>query len=137
MLSGFSALIVQKLIFATVLFVAALLGVIGVGLWRMKQRYHGVTIPQGQRMGKAPYAVADCQDLVGEVKALISDVFRVSQEAAANGWHNPDGDGRMYISKATQLVKQGEGAEALEQLRRAVDFLNSEWEENQSRGTGS
>lgn len=136
-LSGFSALIVQKLIFATVLFVAALLGVIGVGLWRMKQRYHGVTIPQGQRMGKAPYAVADCQDLVGEVKALISDVFRVSQEAAANGWHNPDGDGRMYISKATQLVKQGEGAEALEQLRRAVDFLNSEWEENQSRGTGS
>lgn len=136
-LGGFGALIVQQPILAEILFIAAFLGATGVALWRLKNRSRGVTIPQGQRMGKAPYAVADCEDLVADVQAMISDVFRVSQEAAANGWHDPDGDGRMYISKATQLAKEGEGAEALEQLRRAVDFLNTEWQENQTRGAGN
>ena len=135
MLGGLAALVFEQAILSGVLLVGTVLGAVGLALWRVKNRHRAVTIPQGQRMGKAPYAIADAEDLVGEVRAMIADVFRISKNGAAEGWHNTEGDGRRYISKATQHAKNGEGAEALEQLRRAVEFLNTEW--NDSRGKGS
>jgi serine/threonine protein phosphatase PrpC len=117
---------------AIALAVIAIIGAAGFLLWRFRNKHRAVTIPQGQRMGKAPYATASAEDVVSEVKAMIADVYRIAQGGATKGWHDPAGDGRNYIMLATQHAKDGEGGEALEQLRRAVEFLDTEWQQSQA-----
>jgi PPM family protein phosphatase len=136
-LGGLAAGVIGHDIVSKVLLGGTLLGGVGLVIWRYRKRHRAVTIPQGQRMGKAPYAVANAENLVGEVRAMIANVYKISREGAAEGWHNAEGDGRKYIEKATQHAKDGEGSEALEQLRRAVEFLNSEWNDQRSEPSDS
>lgn len=136
-LGGVAAAILGQAIVAAILIGGALLYGAGLRFWRWKTRHRAVTIPQGKRMGKAPYAVAEAKDLVGEVREMIADVRKIAQSGSEEGWHDSERDGNKYLAQASQYAKEGEGAEALEQLRRAVEFLNSEWNERQQDDSSS